>query len=61
MSHLTCSENVAFDTVGSTVKRSTPANVPCSKNVAYATVNETEDNIQNEHTSHAPVYEEVQV
>ena len=61
MSHLSCSENVACDTVGNTVKKSTQANVPCSENVAYATVNKTEDNIQNKCTSHAAVYEEVQV
>ena len=61
MSHLSNTENVAHDTVGNTVKRSKQANVPCSENVAYATVNKTEDSIQNKCTSHAAVYEEVQV
>ena len=61
VSDLACSENVAYDTVGSTVKRSTQANVPCSKNVAYATVIKTDDSIQNPCTSHAAVYEEVQL
>ena len=61
MSHLSCSENVAFDTVGNTVKWATQTNVPCSENVAYTTVNKTEDTIQNKCTSHAAVYEEVQV
>ena len=51
---------MAYDTVGSTVKRSTQANVLCSENVAYATVTRTEDNIQNIRTGpkHAAVYEE---
>ena len=61
MSDLSCSENVAYDTVGNTVKRSTQANVLCSENIAYATVNNTEDSLQNKCTSHAAVYEEVQV
>ena len=63
MSDLTCSENVAYDTVGNTGKRSTQGTVPCSKNVAYATVTKTEDNIQNIRTGpkHAAVYEEVEV
>ena len=61
MSHLTCSENVAYDTVGNIVKRLTQTNVPCSENVAYATVNKTEGNVQNRCTNHAAVYEEVQV
>ena len=61
MSHLSCSENVAYDTVGSTVKRSTQANVPCSENVAYATAIKKEDSNQNKRTSHAAVYEEVRV
>ena len=61
MSHLTCSENVAYDTVGNTVKRSTQANVPCSENVAYATVSKTEGSVQATRTSVAAVYKEVQV
>ena len=61
MNHLSCSENAAYETVGNTVKRSTQINVPCSENVAYATVKKTEINIQNKCTSHAAVYEEVQV
>ena len=60
MSHLSCSENVAYDTVGNAVK-STQANVPCSENVAYAAVIKKEDNVQNPCTSHVAVYEEVQV
>ena len=43
------------------MKRSTPANVPCSENIAYATVIKKEDKIQKTCTSHAAVYEEVQV
>ena len=60
---LSCSENVAYDTVGSTVKTSTPANMPCSKNVAYATVNKTEDNRQSIRIEpkQATVYEEAEV
>ena len=61
MSHVTCSENVAYDTVGSTMKKSTQMNVPCSDNVAYANVIKKEDNLQNTCTSHAAIYEEVQV
>ena len=61
MSHLSCSENVAYDTVGNTVKRSTQANVLCSKNVAYATVTKTEETILSKGTSHASAYKEVQV
>ena len=60
MAHLSCSENVSYDTVGSTVNRSIQANVRCSENVAYATVSKAEDNIQNKR-SHPAVYEEVQV
>ena len=61
--HLSCSENVAYETVGSTVERSTQANVSCSENVAYATVNKSEDNIENKCTGlkHVAVYEEMQV
>ena len=61
--HLSCSENVAYDTVGSTVKRSTQANVPCSENVAYATVNKAEYNIQNIRIGpkHPAVYEQAEV
>ena len=61
MIHFSCSENMAYNTVGNTVKRSTQANVPCSKNVAYATVNKAEDNVQNPCSSHAAVYLDVQV
>ena len=61
MSDLSCSENVAYDTVGSTVKRSKQANVSCSENIAYATVSKTHDSIRNPCSSHAAVYEEVQV
>ena len=61
MSHLSCSENVAYDIVGNTVKRSIQANVLCSENVAYATVSKIEDNIQNKCSSHAADYEEMQV
>ena len=61
MSHLSCSENVAYDTVGSTEKKSTQVNVPCSKNVAYATVSKIEGNIKNKCSSHAADYEEMQV
>ena len=61
MSDVTCPENVAYDTVGNTVKRSTQANVPCSENIAYATVDKTEDSTQNKRTSHAAIYKEVQV
>ena len=60
-SDLTCSENVAYDTVWNIVKMSTPTNVPCCENVAYATVINKEDKIQITCTSHAAVYEEVQV
>ena len=51
------------DTAGSTLKKSTQANVPCTENVAYATVNKAEDNVQNNYImpKHAAVYEEVQV
>ena len=63
MSDLTCSENVAYDTVGSTVQRGAQISVSCSENIAYATVNKTDDSIQNECTSpmYAAVYEEMQV
>ena len=54
---------MAYDTVGSTVKRSTQTNVLCSENIAYATVNKAKDNIQNIRTGpkHAAVYEEAEV
>ena len=45
MRDLSCSENDAYDTVESTAKGSTQANVPCSENIAYATVNKADDNI----------------
>ena len=61
MSHLSCSENVAYDTVGSTVKRSKQANVPCAENVAYANVNKIDGNIENKCSSHVADYEEMQV
>ena len=61
MSHHTCAENVAYDTVGNIVNMSTPTNVPCCENVAYATVINKEDKIQTACSSHAAVYEEVQV
>ena len=60
-SRLSCSENMAYDTVESTVKTSTQANLPCSENVAYATALKKEGNDQNKRTSHADVYEEVRV
>ena len=61
--HLSCSENVAYDIAGSTVKKLTQANVPCTENVAYATVNKAEDNVQNKCIvpKHAAVYEVVQM
>ena len=61
MNHLSCSENVAYDTVGNTVNKSTQTDVPCNENIAYATVKKKEDSIQNTCASHAAVYEEVQV
>ena len=61
VSDLTCSENVAYDTVRRAVKRSTQANVSCSEIVAYTTVSKTDDSIQNPCTSLAAIYEEVQV
>ena len=45
--HLTCSENVAYDTVGDAVKKSTHANVPYSENVVYVIFNKTEVNTKN--------------
>ena len=61
MSRLSCSENVAYDTVGNTVKRPAQTKVPCLENVAYATINKAEDNVQNPCTSHAALYLELQV
>ena len=62
-SHFCCSVNAAYDTVGSTEKRSAQANVPCSENVAYATVHKVEDNIQNISIGpeYAAMYEEAEV
>ena len=37
-SNVSCSENVVYDAVGSTVKTSTQDNMTCSKNIAYATI-----------------------
>ena len=36
-----CSENVAYDTVGNTLKISPQANVNCSENIAYDTITNT--------------------
>ena len=57
---ITCSENVAYDTVGNTVKTSTQAKVTCTENTAYATLsNETQDT--NTSTSHNAGYDELQL
>ena len=54
-------ENVAYDTVGNTVKMSTQANVTCLENIAYATTVNTSQKgwIEDTSTSHTAVYDEV--
>ena len=61
--NLSCSENVAYDTVGSTIKVSAQDSMTCTKNIAYATVRETisNDPFKITTTSHTAVYEEVSV
>ena len=58
-----CSENVAYDTVGSTMKMSIQANMTCSKNIAYASVGEVVNNnpLEVTTTSHSAVYDEVPI
>ena len=55
-----CSENVAYDTIDSTIKISTPDNMTCSKNVAYVTAKQINQNdVRAYPTSNTPVYDEV--
>ena len=59
--NLTCSENVAYDTVGNILQMSTQANMTWSENIAYATtVNTTkQDSSEDTSTSLTVVYDEV--
>ena len=55
-----CSENVAFNIVGSTIKMSTQDNMTCSGNIAYASADQVnKDDLRTSTTSNTPVYDEV--
>ena len=58
---LTCSENMAYDTVGSTLKMSAQAEMTCSEISAYASVSNTKEDITITSSSHSAVYDEVQL
>ena len=51
--NLTCSENVAYDSLSNTLKMSSQFKVTCSENIAYATVEKVrEEHKKNTTTSH---------
>ena len=58
--NLSCSKNVAYDTVGGTIKMSTQDNMTCSENIAYTTAKQVKkDDLRASATSSKPVYDEV--
>ena len=59
--NLPCSENVAYDTVGNTLKVSPQANMNCSENIVFGTTTsiQNRDPVGDILTGHTAVYDEV--
>ena len=58
--NLSCSENVVYDAVGSTLEMSTHNNMTCSKNVAYSTMIEAKkDDLKASPMGNVAVYDEI--
>ena len=60
-SNLSCSENVAYDTVGNTFRISPQTNVNCSENTAHGTTTnfQKKDSVGTTSIGHTAVYDEV--
>ena len=54
-----CSENVEYDAVGSTLRISPQANVNCSENIAYGTTTSTQerDSVGDIFTGHTAAHD----
>ena len=58
--NLSCSENVMYDAVGSTMEMSIHNSMTCSKNVAYASTTETKkDDLKASPMGNVAVYDEI--